>query len=83
MSKAILVMDMPESCRDCLIRSLSDDCQAVGRYVQEYRHNKNKPEWCPLRNAEQMEKDAWNSGHAVGYVKGYDDGYALGITQPN
>lgn len=49
MSKAILVMDMPESCRDCPIRSLSDDCQVAGRYVQEYRYNKNKPDWCPLR----------------------------------
>ena len=34
-------------------------------------------------NVDQMEKDIWNSGHAVGYVEGYDDGYALGITQPN
>lgn len=34
-------------------------------------------------NVDQMEKDTWNSGHAVGYVKGYDDGYALGIAQPN
>lgn len=82
MPKAILVMDMPESCRDCVIRSLADDCQAVSRFVQEYRHDKSRPDWCPLQGAEQWEKDVWNSGHAVGYTKGYDDGYALGITQP-
>ncbi len=36
-----------------------------------------------IDNLEQLEKDIWNSGHAVGYVKGYDDGYAAGITQSN
>lgn len=32
---------------------------------------------------EAYTKDVWSSGHAVGYTKGYNDGYALGVTQPN
>ena len=48
MVDAVLLMDMPESCRECMVRSLADDCQATGRYVQEYRERKTKPAWCPL-----------------------------------
>lgn len=48
MSKGIIVVDVPADCRDCLIRSLADDC-IVGRNVMEYRHNRNRPDWCPIR----------------------------------
>lgn len=48
MAKGIIVVDVPDDCRDCLIRSLADDC-IIGRKVEEYRHNKNKPDWCPIR----------------------------------
>jgi len=71
--KAILVLDMPDSCRECYLRSLADDCQVVGRYVQEYREQKNKPDWCPLQKLpdektgtayldEQFQHPAFNVG---------------------
>lgn len=47
--KALLVMDMPESCGKCPLRSLSDDCEVVGRHVRDCSHLKNKPDWCPLK----------------------------------
>ena len=46
--KAILVMEMPGSCRDCIARGLSDDCMVTYISVAENRYNKSKPEWCPL-----------------------------------
>lgn len=48
MGKAILVIDMPKSCQDCMARSLADDCQVMHRDVIDYRYSKSKPEWCPL-----------------------------------
>ena len=52
MSKGIIVVDIPEDCRDCPLRSLADDC-IVGRNVMEYRHDKIKPNWCPIRSIPQ------------------------------
>lgn len=48
MSKGIIVVDIPVDCKDCPVRSLADDC-IVGRNVLEYRHNKSKPDWCPIK----------------------------------
>ena len=48
MAKGIVVVDMPADCRDCPLRSLADDCIA-GRNVMEYRHDKRKPDWCPIK----------------------------------
>ena len=47
MGKGIIVVDIPADCRDCLLRSLADDC-IIGRNVMEYRHKKSKPDWCPI-----------------------------------
>lgn len=80
MNKAILVVDMPESCRDCMIRSLADDCQAIGRYVQEYRQNKNKPDWCPLKPMPEKEypffnMDEYEDGRIDGWNEFFDKIY--------
>ena len=48
MSKGIIIVDIPRDCRDCPMRSLADDC-ICGRNVMEYRHNKSKPDWCPIK----------------------------------
>lgn len=48
MSKSILVINTPVSCRDCISRTLSDDCAVIHKSVAEHRYNKSKPDWCPL-----------------------------------
>lgn len=75
MSKAVLIMDMPESCRDCMIRSLADDCQTTGRYVQGYRHNNSKPDWCPMKELPEMCHITGASGQTKDYVNGYRTGW--------
>ena len=52
MSKAVLVMDMPECCADCACsyfergsKELNLICGATG----EDANNVGKPDWCPLR----------------------------------
>ena len=56
MAKAILVMDMPEACRDCSCKypSYKDDalydCAITGKTIpiNGGRYGE-KPNWCPLR----------------------------------
>lgn len=47
--KALLEIDMPDSCRECPVRTLADDCITTGRNVMEFRHNKCRPDWCPIQ----------------------------------
>ncbi len=56
MAKAILVMDMPETCKDCSCKypSYKDyalyDCAITGKTVPiDGGRYGEKPNWCPLR----------------------------------
>ena len=48
MSKGIIVVDIPDNCRDCPLRNLADYC-INEKNVEKYRHNKSTPDWCPIR----------------------------------
>lgn len=52
MSKAMLVMDMPESCYECKLhftkRNCEDICMKKDKYI-EVNIFTRKPKWCPLR----------------------------------
>ena len=53
MSKAVLVIDMPEYCYQCIcfeVEALGDFCSHMDREIETYE----KPDWCPLR--EVLEK---------------------------
>ena len=45
MSKAVLVIDMPESCEHCRSRYIFGECGILHRYIDE---GVDKPDWCPL-----------------------------------
>ena len=45
MSKAVLVMDMPENCEHCRSRYIFGECGILHRYIDE---DVDKPDWCPL-----------------------------------
>ena len=54
MAKAVLVMDMPESCFDCNLCHIDDredraTCQAYETAKEVDSDTFEKPEWCPLR----------------------------------
>ena len=53
MSKSVLIIDAPEGCRDCMIRDLTDRCQATGKDVDEYRESRCRPDWCPLEEVKE------------------------------
>lgn len=55
MSKSVLVIETPESCRDCGLRFDSygqcEVCVVADDYpiVDEHYEEGTKPDWCPLR----------------------------------
>ncbi len=54
MAKAVLVMDMPESCFGCNLCHIDDwedraTCQAYETAKEVDSDTFEKPEWCPLR----------------------------------
>lgn len=53
MSKPVLIIDTPEDCRDCMIRDLTDRCQATEKDVDEYRERRCRPQWCPLEEVKE------------------------------
>lgn len=54
MSKAVLVMDMPDSCMGCNflycnVESNVDSCQAMEVSKIVDLEKEDKPDWCPIR----------------------------------
>ena len=72
MAKAMLVMDMPATCSECMLCDLNGCCLAL-KMVEfcEYRYDQ-KQKWCPLREVPQEKEDS-----SVIYIPEYD-GYLNG-----
>ena len=81
MSKAILVMDMPDSCLDCrFCREIDEGIEAyceimdepddssLCRMIEDYCQY--RPSWCPLK--ELPEKMKYCNGTYNGEVKGWN-----------
>ena len=61
MSKAILVIDMPDSCMGCNFlycdaENNSESCQAREKSRIVDLENDDKPDWCPLRKMPEKKK---------------------------
>ena len=72
MAKAVLVMDMPEICNDCMAANMGFSgffCTAAHKQLIP----KNpRPEWCPIRPMPEKEN---NDNLMDEYQDGYDDGW--------
>ena len=78
MAKAVLVMDMPESCFGCNFLYCNadaniDSCQAmeVPRIVNSDTYD--KPDWCPLRELPERKKLTYNNLCADNKASGWND----------
>nr|DAP33803.1 MAG TPA: protein of unknown function (DUF2093) [Caudoviricetes sp.] len=78
MAKAVLVMDMPKTCKDCSCKypSYKDyalyDCAITGKTVPiDGGRYGEKPYWCPLRELPEK-KELYLS---INNQKGYCDGW--------
>ena len=64
MSKAVLVMDMPESCEECSLHNYHC-CNVTGQSVESNLYDikdENKPNWCPLKELpdEEYNDSQWD-----------------------
>ena len=67
MCKAILIIDMPESCKDCKLRFTDEWCDFCAYAnperdgVWHYVTKNSKPDWCPLKPLPpKLDNEGWN-----------------------
>lgn len=78
MSKAVLIMDMPESCRECDLRVIGANnfCTgASGRKIDQMTiiNEGIKSDWCPLRlMPEKAEKRKTDNVHDIIIKQGWN-----------
>ena len=76
MSKAILVMDMPDSCMGCNFlycdaENNSESCQAREKSRIVDLENEDKPDWCPLREMPEEREE----NHIGTYEYNFNEGW--------
>ena len=49
MSKSVLVIDTPESCRSCHLRGFTLNLQYCRGKLKDIKDTSVKPDWCPLK----------------------------------
>lgn len=74
MSKSVLVMNTPESCRSCYLRGFTLDLQYCRVKKKDIKDTSVKPDWCPLRPLPEkstIENDM--TDYQCGLVNGWND----------
>jgi len=73
MNKALLVIDMPESCDDCDFCYYSDGRVPICFYKSwVVDEPKAKPDWCPLKRLPKK-KTGFQYADGYDYVDGWND----------
>ena len=80
--KAILVIEMPSDCNDCLLcryahnmEPFDEDeayCEKLFKSVKEEISKETKPDWCPLRPVPSKKDDDFYDWGKANQVKGYN-----------
>ena len=75
MSKAVLVMDMPESCDMCDLTDMINGkmycgVPGCGELVEDYIIC--RPDWCPIRQMPEKDKKQYSTGASNSYRNGWN-----------
>ena len=79
MSKAVLIMDMPDSCMGCNFlycdaENNTESCQAIEKERIVDLEKEDKPDWCPLRPMpEKVTEDGLECYGELKYMQGWND----------
>ena len=74
MSKAILVIDMPESCKNCMCYILGAKNNFCERTRFAIFDNTIKPDWCPLKEIPEIKlSKVPHEADYSSYCKGFND----------
>ena len=71
MSKAVLVIEMPDCCGECSFCDEAEHCMAMEAYCID--DVQDKPDWCPLKPMPEKEKEEYVSDYAKGVKRGWND----------
>ena len=52
--KGIIVVDIPENCRECKLRTASGYCSLTHRDIFRHGLKGEKANWCPIKSLEDM-----------------------------
>lgn len=74
MSKAILVIDMPECCKNCMCYVLGAKNNFCERTRFAIFDNTTKPDWCPLKPVPEK----YDVEHALYFTRDWDGEYEHG-----
>lgn len=69
MSKSVLVMNTPESCRSCYLRGFTLDLQYCRVKKKDIKDTSVKPDWCPLRPLPEKMAGVAPTDHWINSIK--------------
>lgn len=74
MSRSVLVIDTPESCRSCYLREFTLDSQYCKVEQKRIKDTSIKPDWCPLMDLPEKDNGDYPANT-------FDAGFAEGRNQ--
>lgn len=77
MSKAILVIDMPNYCSECILCRENYFCHEMCIAADERIFTSEKPDWCPLKSVPEK----YDMETAITHDLDYDGEYEYGYNQ--
>lgn len=71
MSKSVLVLETPESCRSCYLRGFTLNLQYCRGTKKDIKDTSTKPDWCPLMDLPEKDngdypENTFDAGFAEG-----------------
>lgn len=75
MSKAVLILDMPNSCYECCLNNYHF-CDVTTDSIEEYMNTEHRPDWCPLKKlpdeksgADLYDEEEWGCQFGWNYFR--------------
>lgn len=73
MSKSVLVIDTPESCRSCYLRGFTLNLQYCRGKLKDIKDVSTKPDWCPLMDLPEKDNGDYPANTSdTGFAEGWN-----------
>lgn len=73
MSKSVLVIDAPESCRSCYLRGFTLNLQYCRGKLKDIKDTSVKPDWCPLMDLPEKDNGDYPANTSdAGFVESWN-----------
>lgn len=73
MSKSVLIIDTPESCRSCYLRGFTLNLQYCRGKLKDIKDVSTKPDWCPLMDLPEKYNGDYSANMSdASFVEGWN-----------